>query len=219
MRAPHRAILVGATIIVLVLALLRVLDPLPEGLRATYFPTRTGACRSAIESMRRRPRRSSARGTVVRRNASVRRGPERSSCSEPVRTRSRPTPTMVRGCTSLAELVEWRDISRVPYRSSGRGVERHCCRRRQHSCRHRWSRSRSGGRNVADAQASPSAASYRRGRHRCGRVVDQKRGRPGFSYPLFFGELSALLSFGKGLAFYAPGLILPIRRALGVYRL
>ena len=30
--------------------------------------------------------------------------------------------------------------------------------------------------------------------------------RPGFSYPLFFGLLSVLFSFGKGLVFFAPGL-------------
>jgi hypothetical protein len=35
-------------------------------------------------------------------------------------------------------------------------------------------------------------------------------GRPGFSYPFFFGVLSILLSFGKGLVFYAPGLLLPV---------
>jgi hypothetical protein len=35
-------------------------------------------------------------------------------------------------------------------------------------------------------------------------------GRPGFSYPLFFGVLSILLSFGKGLLFFAPGLLLPV---------
>lgn len=29
---------------------------------------------------------------------------------------------------------------------------------------------------------------------------------PGFTYPLFFGVLSVLLSFGKGLAFFTPGL-------------
>lgn len=33
-------------------------------------------------------------------------------------------------------------------------------------------------------------------------------GRPGFSYPLFFGLLSLLLAFGKGLIFFAPGLLL-----------
>jgi hypothetical protein len=39
-------------------------------------------------------------------------------------------------------------------------------------------------------------------------------GRPGFSYPLFFGLLSVLFSFGKGLVFYAPGLLLPVREQL-----
>ena len=41
---------------------------------------------------------------------------------------------------------------------------------------------------------------------------------PGFNYPFFFGLLAILLSFGKGLIFYAPGLFLPLRsrlRALG----
>jgi hypothetical protein len=33
-------------------------------------------------------------------------------------------------------------------------------------------------------------------------------GLPGLSYPLFFGLLSLTLSFGKGLAFFAPGLLL-----------
>jgi len=44
-------------------------------------------------------------------------------------------------------------------------------------------------------------------------------GRPGFSYPLFFGLLSVLFSFGKGLAFYAPGLLLSVRQRLDGYRL
>jgi hypothetical protein len=35
-------------------------------------------------------------------------------------------------------------------------------------------------------------------------------GRPGFSYPFFFGVLSICLSFGKGLVFFAPGLLLPL---------
>ncbi len=40
-------------------------------------------------------------------------------------------------------------------------------------------------------------------------------GQPGFSYPLFFGLLSVLLSFGKGLFFFAPGLLIPAQdRAL-----
>jgi hypothetical protein len=37
-------------------------------------------------------------------------------------------------------------------------------------------------------------------------------GRPGFSYPLLFGLLSVLLSFGKGLVFYAPGLLRRVGR-------
>jgi len=36
-------------------------------------------------------------------------------------------------------------------------------------------------------------------------------GKPGFSYPFFFGLLSILFSFGKGLFFFAPGLLLPVR--------
>jgi hypothetical protein len=39
-------------------------------------------------------------------------------------------------------------------------------------------------------------------------------GLPGFSYPLFFGILSLLFSFGKGLFFFAPGLLLPVRKTL-----
>ena len=39
-------------------------------------------------------------------------------------------------------------------------------------------------------------------------------GLPGFSYPFFFGILSLLLSFGKGLVFFAPGLLLPVRKTL-----
>jgi hypothetical protein len=39
-------------------------------------------------------------------------------------------------------------------------------------------------------------------------------GREGFSYPLAFGVLSILFSFGKGLVFYAPGLLLPVRGPL-----
>jgi hypothetical protein len=40
-------------------------------------------------------------------------------------------------------------------------------------------------------------------------------GLPGFSYPFFFGLLSLVFSFGKGIIFFAPGLLLPARRALG----
>ena len=39
-------------------------------------------------------------------------------------------------------------------------------------------------------------------------------GGHGFDYPFFFGLLSLLLSFGKGLLFFAPGLVLPVRRAM-----
>jgi hypothetical protein len=37
-------------------------------------------------------------------------------------------------------------------------------------------------------------------------------GLPGFSYPFFFGLLSILFSFGKGLVFFAPGLLVGVRR-------
>src|SRR5206468_1402629 len=36
----------------------------------------------------------------------------------------------------------------------------------------------------------------------------------GYSYPVFFGVLALLFSFGKGLLFFAPGLFLPVRRSL-----
>jgi hypothetical protein len=35
-------------------------------------------------------------------------------------------------------------------------------------------------------------------------------GQPGFSYPFFFGLLSITLSFGKGILFFAPGLLLRV---------
>jgi hypothetical protein len=46
------------------------------------------------------------------------------------------------------------------------------------------------------------------------RTVMPYSGLPGFSYPIFFGLLSILFSFGKGLVFYMPGLFLPVRRRL-----
>ena len=46
------------------------------------------------------------------------------------------------------------------------------------------------------------------------RTVMPYSGRPGFSYPFLFGLLSILFSFGKGLLFYVPGLLLPIRKTL-----
>ena len=46
------------------------------------------------------------------------------------------------------------------------------------------------------------------------RTIMPYSGLPGFSYPFFFGLLSILLSFGKGLIFFTPGLLLPIRKTL-----
>ncbi len=46
------------------------------------------------------------------------------------------------------------------------------------------------------------------------RTIMPYSGRPGFSNPFFFGLLSLLFSFGKGIFFFAPGLLLPIRRTL-----
>ncbi|GAC1455963.1 MAG: hypothetical protein PVS3B3_04660 [Ktedonobacteraceae bacterium] len=43
-------------------------------------------------------------------------------------------------------------------------------------------------------------------------------GKPGFSYPFWFGLLSILFSFGKGLLFFTPGLLLPIRKTLYVLK-
>ncbi len=43
-------------------------------------------------------------------------------------------------------------------------------------------------------------------------------GLPGFSYPTPFGVLSLLLSFGKGLLFFAPGLVLAFSRGLEALR-
>ncbi len=39
-------------------------------------------------------------------------------------------------------------------------------------------------------------------------------GQPGFSYPFFFGLLSILFSFGRGLVFFAPGLLLFLKNKL-----
>ncbi|GAA1379206.1 hypothetical protein [Catellatospora chokoriensis] len=39
-------------------------------------------------------------------------------------------------------------------------------------------------------------------------------GRPGFSYPFFFGVLAILFAFGRGIVWYLPGMFLPTRRAL-----
>lgn len=40
------------------------------------------------------------------------------------------------------------------------------------------------------------------------RTILPYSGLPGFSYPLFFGVISILFSFGKGLVFYIPGIFL-----------
>jgi hypothetical protein len=44
------------------------------------------------------------------------------------------------------------------------------------------------------------------------RTVMPYSGGPGFNYPIFFGVLSVLFSFGKGLVFFAPGLLLPVEK-------
>ena len=49
---------------------------------------------------------------------------------------------------------------------------------------------------------------------RAARTLMPYSGGNGFTYPFFFGLLSQLLSFGKGLLFFAPGLILPVRRPM-----
>ncbi len=72
-----------------------------------------------------------------------------------------------------------------------------------------------GGLIMAEAwlrRGSPFNSGYT---HDAGyRTIMPYSGLPGFSYPFFFGLLSILFSFGKGLIFFAPGLLLPIRKAL-----
>ncbi|GLV55480.1 hypothetical protein KDH_23240 [Dictyobacter sp. S3.2.2.5] len=43
-------------------------------------------------------------------------------------------------------------------------------------------------------------------------------GLSGFSYPFFFGLFSILFSFGKGLIFFTPGLLLPVGKTLKDWR-
>lgn len=50
--------------------------------------------------------------------------------------------------------------------------------------------------------------------HGVAQILLPYSGRPGFSYPFFFGLLGLLLSFGKGLVWFAPGLLLPAWRRL-----
>ena len=47
------------------------------------------------------------------------------------------------------------------------------------------------------------------------RTVLPYSGLPGFSYPFVFGVLSILFSFGKGIVFFAPGLLVPLSKAGG----
>ena len=64
-------------------------------------------------------------------------------------------------------------------------------------------------------RGSPLASGYD---HDAGyRTFMPYSGLPGFSYPFFFGLLSLIFSFGKGIIFFAPGLLLPARRALGAF--
>ncbi len=43
-------------------------------------------------------------------------------------------------------------------------------------------------------------------------------GKPGFSYPFFFGLFSVLLSFGKGILFFAPGLLLSFQEPMATLK-
>lgn len=61
-------------------------------------------------------------------------------------------------------------------------------------------------------RGSPFATGY--GQDAGYRTLMPYSGRPGFSYPFFFGLLSILFSFGKGLVFFAPGLLLAVRGRL-----
>jgi hypothetical protein len=61
-------------------------------------------------------------------------------------------------------------------------------------------------------RGSPFASGYE---HDSGaRTVMPYSGLVGFHYPFFFGLLSILFSFGKGIFFFAPGLLLPVRKTL-----
>jgi hypothetical protein len=60
---------------------------------------------------------------------------------------------------------------------------------------------------------SPFASHYLSGDHGFPTVMPYS-GRPGFSYPWPLGLLSILFSFGKGLVFFVPGLLLPVGSVL-----
>ena len=59
-------------------------------------------------------------------------------------------------------------------------------------------------------RGSPFASGYE-DNHAGFATVLPYSGLPDFSYPLFFGLLSIFFSFGKGLVYFAPGLLLPPR--------
>jgi hypothetical protein len=45
-------------------------------------------------------------------------------------------------------------------------------------------------------------------------TIEPFSGQPGFSYPLFFGLISILFSFGKGIIWFSPGLLLRVKKEL-----
>lgn len=55
---------------------------------------------------------------------------------------------------------------------------------------------------------TPFFSAYLQAGEHGAKTVMPYSGLPGFSYPLMFGLLSVLFSFGKGLVFFAPGLLL-----------
>ena len=56
--------------------------------------------------------------------------------------------------------------------------------------------------------STPFFSAYLQAGEHGAKTIMPYSGLPGFSYPLFFGVLSVLFSFGKGLSFFAPGLFL-----------
>ncbi|WP_344884809.1 hypothetical protein [Nonomuraea antimicrobica] len=62
-------------------------------------------------------------------------------------------------------------------------------------------------------RGSPFRTGYESGNQDHHTVMPYSGGE-GFSYPLVFGLLSLLLSFGKGLVFFAPAFFLPVRERL-----
>ena len=60
---------------------------------------------------------------------------------------------------------------------------------------------------------SPFETPYAEGIEHGYRTALPYSGQPGFSYPMLFGVVSLVFSFGKGILFFAPGLFLPLRPA------